>query len=544
MHGKKYKLPVWMGSLDKVKDEQAVLDRWIEKFPGAVSLSDKLDGVSGLLVVNNKKISLYTRGNGREGQNISNIMQYINGIPKIETNIIVRGELIMSKTNYEKSGRTSPPRNVVAGLVNAKTLKTEELALVDFVAYELIEPDNQSSSQQMNILKKNFKVVNNKRFETLDLDILSEYLEKQRKESEYEIDGIVVYHDQVHKRSTSGNPDSGFAYKTLTDLDTAIVTVINVEWNLSKDGVYKPTVIFEPTVLNGAELKRATGFNGKFIKDNKIGEGSKLNIVRSGDVIPYIYEVVSPSENVVFPEHYKWSETEVDILCTELYNPEVELKQLIRFFQKIETRGFSIATITKLFNEGYTTVKEIVDITEDELLEIDGIKIKSAQNIRKAIDSKINNIDLVTLMVASNKFGSGFGDKRFALILKNIAVVADRYIPTEEEIIDIEGFQVKTAERFVERLGEFWDFVDENELTYKYEAVPEPTGGRYTGQVFIFTGFRNKALEEQIKEEGGVISGSITSKVTTVIAKDPEEKSGKLKKARALNIPIVSVEDF
>ena len=131
-----------------------------KKYPGPYTLSDKLDGVSALLVKKDDKLNLYTRGNGSEGQNISYLIKYV--LPKnfkitnIENNMAVRGELIISKNDFEKvSDKYSNARNAVAGLVNAKNFSKELAKITKFIAYSIVYPEYKQEDQMKKLKKGN-----------------------------------------------------------------------------------------------------------------------------------------------------------------------------------------------------------------------------------------------------------------------------------------------------------------------------------------------------------------------------------------------------
>ena len=140
---RKEKLPYYMGSLNKIKDEDKNIDKFKVKYPGSYLVSDKLDGNSGLLYLNKGTLKLFTRGNGSVGQNISTILEYVQGIPKNiskhQGELAVRGEIIISKKSWGKIGhKGSNARNVVAGVLNAKKPVIEIAKVTEFIAYEMI----------------------------------------------------------------------------------------------------------------------------------------------------------------------------------------------------------------------------------------------------------------------------------------------------------------------------------------------------------------------------------------------------------------------
>lgn len=139
---KKELLPCFMGSLNKIKDEK-MLKNWTNKYKEIYMISDKLDGVSGMIYIKNKdNVKIYTRGNGVNGQNISYLKNFIIGIPKIinEDEIIVRGEFIIKKKVFEKNSTKTNLRNIVSGLINSKIPDLNIINKLEFIAYELIYP--------------------------------------------------------------------------------------------------------------------------------------------------------------------------------------------------------------------------------------------------------------------------------------------------------------------------------------------------------------------------------------------------------------------
>ena len=274
VHSKdKVKLPFYMGSMDKIKPNTGDLEKWIKKYKGEYILSDKLDGTSALLVIREDgKNMLFTRGDGTYGTNISSMLEGINGIPNIKENLVIRGELLIPKSKYKKfSSKYSNSRAMINGLVNKKSIKKNELKLIDFVAYELVSPWSKISSQFKILEKFKFNLVTYKKTKTLDQESLSEYLKLRKDNSEYDIDGIIVVDDNSHIRNKSKNPNYGFAYKDILEDQISETEVLFVEWNVSKDGYIKPRVHLKPVVVGGITIKHVTGNNAKYIKETEDG---------------------------------------------------------------------------------------------------------------------------------------------------------------------------------------------------------------------------------------------------------------------------------
>lgn len=544
---RKVELPYYMGSLDKLKE----VSKFAEKYPGSYIVSDKLDGNSGLLIFKDSEIKLYSRGDGTIGQDCSHLVGFIKGIPKAK-NLAIRGEVIISRENFEKvKTKGANARNMVAGLLNAKIPDMEIAKLAEFVCYEVISPDMAPADQYEYLDKLGFTTVYHKIINTLSLESLSELLVDRRENSKYEVDGIVVAHNKKHTRNTTGNPSYAFAFKSVQTMAKAEVIVNNVEWNLSKHGYLIPTVLFSPVHIAGSMIKRATGFNGKFVKDNKIGPGSRLIIMKAGDVIPYIYQILTPSETgkPQMPDmKYEWTESGIDIVLTDKKdNEEFKLKNFEHFITTIKIAGLGPGNIKKLYEAGINTPKLLFSATTQQIQTIDGFKEKSATKIHAAIQDAKSKITCATLLPALNIMGRGLAGKKLELILNAFPdILKNRYIPTLSELITIKGIEKKTAELFISNIPKFFEVVDENELDCApaESKPPVASGPNFQGTKIVFTGFRNKDLEEYIKANGGEVSGSVSKKTTLVIAKDVNEDSSKITKAKELDIKIMSLDEF
>jgi len=538
---KKVKLPVWMGSLDKVKPASRDLALWLERFPPPTVISDKLDGISALLQYDeNDNIKLYTRGDGKKGQDISYLVPALN-LPKIDKGSIIRGELIITKKIFEEKYKKTFPkaRSVVAGIVNAKKPSAAILADIDFLAYELINNKlNFIFSEQMKIMKKlKFNVVHHQLEKYLDEDILIKILKERKKESKYEIDGIVLTENLVHERNKSGNPKYAVAFKT--NEKGKLTTVLAVEWQASKHGILIPRLKFEPIILDGDTVQYCTAFHANFIKDNNVGPGSEITVVKSGDVIPYVTAVVKSSK-ASFPSlNYHWNETEVDIILDE-NNDSVLMKQLTNLFKILEIDGVNEGTVKKLIDAKFDTISKIYQASEEDFLKLKQFKEKSAaklyQNIHSVMDKEI---DLAKIMAASLVFGFGFGRRRLTLLIEALPKILQREEITLSEVLTVDGFSEITAQQIVENYDDFWQWLNKHPFfKYKTNIKEENKKGEYTNQYVVITGFRDAQLEKQIKDEGGFVQSSVNNKTTLVLTKDPSKSSSKLQKAADLNIPI------
>lgn len=551
--GSKIKLPYWMGSQNKIKADVKVLNNWLKTYKGGFILSDKLDGISALLHIKNGTYNLYTRGNGEQGSNISNTVRFINNIPtNITDDISIRGELIISKANFAKvKNQGANARNMVSGIFNSKKPNLDLIKLVDFVSYQVLYPTKILPSLQLEMLiKKKFDTVYFALLPSISVEILSDYMIQRKNNSIYEIDGIVVQHDHAYDNIKSGNPKHSFAFKNILTHEKAEVIVLDIEWNISKDGYIIPIVIFPSVNLGGVNIQKAAGHNAKFIKDNNIGPGSKIVIIRSGDVIPYVTDVLKPSNTgrPKFPEDidYTWNKTGVDIIANDLELDDINKKIITNFFVKLKAKGISTGIVNKLYDNGFDTIYKVLHITVDDLLDIEGIQGKSAQNIYNSIH-EINLTDCLSLMNASNAFGRGFGERKLKLFLDEFPNIMDE-TPPLAKIIEIKGINEISAVQFLECLVKFKEFLKINKLKCKVSSnqieIPKNDKQNLLNIAVMFTGFRDASMEKEVLSRGGSIKTTLTNKVDILIIKDSSIDNKKTESAAELNVKIMTRDEF
>jgi DNA ligase (NAD+) len=585
----KVKLPYHLGSMDKIKPGSRKLDLWFNKFSsGPYVISDKLDGLSGLLIIElvntkdkkgNEKIKavLYTRGNGTYGQDVSHLLEYIKWgsidkikkvISEINKKIVVRGEIIINEELFKKkySSRYPKSRSLVAGIVNSKSdsrtfSSNKKLATdIEFIAYQLIEPESYNADNQFNMLQKyGFLVVNNKVYTKSPKDELAEIFIERRNESKYKIDGIIITDcSQVYSNPTSGNPKHSIAFKMpLTD-QQAETTVEEVEWNISKNGILKPRIKYSPINIDGDTLVYTTGFNAKYIRDNNIGPGAKILIIRSGDVIPYIKEVISGSKNgwsepVVA---YTWSESGVEAMANDLTGVDYISKQLVHFFKILEVDGMKAGTINKLINAGFDTIETILDLRPENLLDVAGFNVRSAEklvdNLKRQVLIKEHKLEII--MTASNIF-TGFGRRKLVLIVDYMKATGYKFADlTIDKITTIEGFSVKSAKKIIEMIPEFVNWQKglpqlkvENIYSVKKSSITnkEVKKSLLNGKNIVLTGFRDTVLVSKIEAIGAKNQTSVNSKTDILIIKDTNAAKGsKYNKAKELGINIFTLVEF
>lgn len=310
--GVKVKHTIPMGSLDQV-DNIDQINKWIgSNNDQEIIFSDKLDGNSVAIYydIDGYFEAAVTRGDGIEGLDITRHVRRMfdsrqnnSPLPKAVgiDGLVVRCEAIIRKDlfNNHVTGYKNP-RNYVAGQLNRAVADQTFIDYVDLVVFDSNLVGNKTDT--LNKLKSmGFNVVT---YGTVKPQMDFETCLLTRKDfSPYELDGLVLEFNNKEVRSRLGftNLNPNFSVKYKINVNFVQTEVVDVEWNISKDGYAKPVLIFDPIDLNGVTISRCTGFNAKFIIDNKIGPGAVIEVTRSGDVIPKCERVISgmPEEKLI-----------------------------------------------------------------------------------------------------------------------------------------------------------------------------------------------------------------------------------------------------
>jgi NAD-dependent DNA ligase len=519
-------------------------------------------------------MTLYKHGDGVEGQDISQLLEHIK-IGTLSTSVItsmintptsrkkhiaLRGEIIIRNDKYSTKYSTIYPkaRSLIAGIVNSKTPDPKIVADMEIVFYELINPDGYKFTEQFELIARmGFNIANHRIMTTLEENQLPELLMEFKRASPYEIDGIVLDDSsRVWSRATKGNPDYAVAFKMQLEDQIATTRVINVEYNISKHGTLAPRIEYEPVVIKGDTHKYTTGFNLKYIVDNRINKGTTIQIIKSGDVIPYIYKIITPSKEPQMPEggiKWHWNDTRVDaVLDDPGANADVRLAKLVAFFKTMQVDGVGEGVLAKLVAGGYEDLQAILNLTPDRIAQVEGFQLKSATNIYNGIHKMLDKPQpLERIFTASGVFQIGLGEKKFKMILDAIPEFLAKYqagVISKGTITSIKGFSTTTADIFLEGMPRFITWITMHPMV-KIESTDAksgdiPKGNKFAGMVVVFTGIRNEKIEREITSNGGSIGSCISGKTTLLVAKDPSENSSKLNKARDLGIQIIGYEGF
>jgi NAD-dependent DNA ligase len=588
--GIKVILPVFLGSMNKIKDEKN-LYLWVKRMKVAKRdyiISAKLDGISALFIFDDNKCKLYTRGNGTIGQDISYLIKYINFPKSISKNIngaMIRGEIIISRHNFKQhfADDYANSRNFVAGLVNRNFDKANitNYKYLDFVSYSVYKPSDMNMADQLMYCETfGFNTTWWKREKDLNPQNLNKILDNLKQDYNYEIDGIIISENSkaypdYYTKNIKENPKHSFAWKNPEIVEKTDAMVVDVIWNASKDKYLKPKIQITETVCEGSKINYVSGFNAKFIKDNCIGKGTIVSIGLSGGVIPHIFAVKGksidgepcmPSIEKVGTE-FEWNENGVDLVLKN-ETKDVIQKKICLFFKTLKVDVLKEGTVAILMDDEERPLNSIVDIlnlTMEEWCSYPKIGEKKAASIIQSIQKSFNNSNLVDFMYASQCFDRNLGRKKLEIILKNIAEhskplfvslwnngkITGEYNKYYKNIVcgKIHGISSKIGELFLEKIIEFNNFmvsincgIQKGNKMYNLPSLDDlykkhlikfnKEKGEKTNVVgnIVLSGFRDNpkiSLKERIKKLNLEINdGNINNETKYVIVKSEDDLVG------------------
>ena len=567
--GEKVKLKYPMASMNKIKDMKTIR-LWLMKYSGDYVISDKLDGLSGLIIIELesfkiKNKSMCSRGNGTFGRDLTHLLPYIQ-LPndsdieafasKYATNeITLRGELIISKEDYNNHKENySSARNMTNSVINSKKVNPETAKYLTFIVFDLIVPDL-TPRESFTLLKEyGFKIP----FitEVHEANIKKEHylfdtLQLHKNMSPYNIDGIIVTHNGHHKKVFTENPKYSFAYKCNSKgLETKIN---NITYEMTKYGKLNPRIHFDPVIINGSNVKCCNGKSAKYIVEQKLNIGSKIRVVLSGDVIPDISEIIEHSDEGFLPDSdYYWDKNQVHICASNPENHiEIKIKKLCSFFKIMKIDNISEGIITRLVESEYNTIDKILNMKIEDYLAIEGFKntlaTKLYNNIHKVID---NPIKLEILMAASLSFPAGLGLKRLQLVVKAYPNIINKDTIMLDEITKIDGFSDIMATQFINYLSTFKEWLTShsylkiNKTKRLVKKYSQSNSKKYEGKNIVLTGFRDEKIISDILSQGGNIINTVNKKTSMVIVKTLDYTNSKIDKAKELGVKIMSMDEF
>jgi NAD-dependent DNA ligase len=548
---RKARLPIPMASMNKIKTLDEIKD-WqrLKLIPNAVEIicTPKYDGLS--LCVDEVIGEAITRGDGLYGQRSTEHYRLIGN--HLDINNIFSysyGEVIMPKQVFldKYSNDFANPRNLVAGLINSKTV-SESLRDCNFIKYGAVTAKNTFTTKKELLDSLNERQETKVAYHVCGiLDLSEDLLISLFKEwsEDYEIDGIILEvnnlatQESLGRETSSGNPVWARAFKHESFEQKAESEVIGISWNISKNGLLKPIIHINPIRLDGVTVSNVTGNNARFVKDMGIGVGAKVIVKRSGMVIPKIVDVVQTVdfiEPTIEGIDVIWNEAGIELI-TLTETEDQKLKKIVAFFEILEADNVGEGVVTQLWDAGYKTIKDVLNITVDQLESIDRFGKRKAKIVFDSIKKSITGVQLSKIQHASGVF-PGLGSKKLALLEHFDGK------PTIDQVMEIEGFAEISARTFVDNYDIFRTFVEGLPVTIEQKVEVVLAGTDLVGKTFVFTGVRRKDLEEVIVSRGGVIGGSVSKNTTYLVMKEKGSGSSKETKAISLGVVILTVEEL
>ena len=549
---RKSKIPIEMASMNKEKSIEGIKN-WCRlkniSTTECVILTPKLDGLS--FCVEEEVNEAWTRGDGEYGQKSDEHYKYIqNHLTGINDFEYTYGEVIMPKSvfNEKYSVEFANPRNLVAGKINSKDM-TEVLKDIVYIKYGGVLKDEsfvKTKEEVLNLLNagQSIKIP----YEVVKINELKEerLLDLFKKWStEYEIDGIIIevnslkLQKELGRETSTNNPVWARAFKSPKFEQTAESEVTGITWNISKQGLLKPTLNIIPIRLDGVTISNITGNNARYIMENGLGKGAIIEVKRSGMVIPIVESVIKKVEwempvidNVIL----EWNENGVELVTTT-ETDEQKIKQLISFFKILEAKNVSEGVITQLWNAGFNSVKKILLGKKEDFQKLDGFGVRKAEIVYNSLQSCIKDVQLSKLQHASGLFW-GLGSRKLVL-LEHFKTK-----PSVEEIMEIEGFATKSALSYLDGYDKFNDFIKDLPITIKKTQLASVDNASLDGQSFVFTGVRLPECEKIIESYGGKIGSSVSKNTTYLVVKQKGSGSSKELKALGLGVKIFTVEEL
>lgn len=574
-----------MLSLDKTKSSSDLI-----KFAGKNDcvLSVKCDGLTcSLNYKNGKLVSAETRGNGSVGCDVLINVLTISNVPHeipYKGDLIIDGEVIIDWNTFNKinekltgDNKYKHPRNLVSGSLTLLDSREAANRNMRFITWRVIKGfQHKSMFLDLKEAERNgFEIVpmftySNASEDKNNIDLMLEKIRDMADESSIPYDGAVMAVDDYRIAESMGRTNKFFrhsyAYKYEDSLYETVLT--DIEWNTSKTGLINPVAIFKPVDLSGAITTRATLHNITYIKNMMLGIGDRIRIYRSNMVIPKVHDSIDKSGNFTIPSNcpicgeptkiVKDNDSEV-LMCTNDNCSGKLLGKLCHAVSKnaLNIDGLSEATIQKFINLGWlNSIRDIYHLSEHltEMYKLEGFGKKSVDKLLKSIEES-RNTDLVRYLYAqsiplightASKAISRVCNGDFDIFLMRMSGMEDYNFSS------IDGFGTE----MVKSLSSWWDknawqFADtgHNEFTFKKKEPVNIPGTDLTGKVFVITGsltqFRNRdEMKERIESLGGKVSGSVSVKTTALINNDIESTSSKNKKAKQLNVPILTENMF
>lgn len=571
--------PSPMLSLDKTK-EIDVLGDFVGSHP--TLLSWKLDGLTIVLTYESGHLQkAVTRGSGVVGEVVTNNARTFVNLPlqiPFKETLVLRGEAIITYSDFEKinneiedaDAKYKNPRNLCSGSVRQLNNEITAKRHVRFYAFSLVQADgvdfeNSNEKKMLWLKEQGFEIVEYKMVTRETLPAAIEYFSSQIVHNDFPSDGLVALYDDIKYGKSLGTtskfPRNAYAFKWADEMKET--HLLEIEWSPSRTGLINPVAIFEPVELEGTTVSRASVHNISIVKSLALGLGDTITVYKANMIIPQIAKNLTRSGSLVIPDTCPVCGGQAKILSVNevetlnCMNPDCQAKKIKSFTHFVSRDamnidGMSEATLEKFIAQGF--IHEYADLFtlsryRDEIVEMEGFGEKSYEKLMAGIQKAatttlphfiyslgILNIGLANAKVLCREFDYDLDKLRHA---------------TMEELSAIDGIGPVIAKTFVDYFAnDVHNRIVDRLLGHITLEKPEGASNQtLSGKIFVITGsvnhFTNRnELKAFIESMGGKVTGSVSAKTDYLINNDTTSNSSKNKKAKELNIPILSEEDF
>ena len=548
----------------------------------------KADGLTtSLHYINGELIGAETRGDGVRGTECLQNVLTMKNVPKeipYKDELIIDGETIIGWDTFREINDKLPedkkykhPRNLVSGSLQLLDSKEAASRNMRFVAWRVIKGfEHKTPSEDLFKAKDiGFEIIpfvklsKEYTWSKEELENILDDIRTYAYEDNIPYDGAVMAVDDYKIAESMGRTDKFFrhsmAYKYEDELFETVLT--DIEWNTSKTGLINPVAIFEPVDLNGAITTRATLHNITYIKDMMLGIGDRIRVYRSNMVIPKVHDSIDKSGNFNIPSKCPIcgqptriiKENDSEVLMCE--NPGCKGKLFGRLIHAasrnaLDIENLSESTVEKFINLGWlNSIKDIYYLSdhENEMKSIEGFGKKSVEKLLSSINKSRNtSLERFVYSLSIPLIGKSASKDISKLCEDNFDNLIGLMKSSPEKLLTIDGFGVVTMNSMAKWWYEnsLWVYELSKEFTFeKSKSVSNETSNILDGKTFVVTGsvnhYKNRdELKADIVAYGGTVVGSVSSKTSYLINNDINSTSSKNQKAKYLNIPIISEEQF
>lgn len=569
-----------MLSLGKTKSREELAE-WLGEQKAL--LSWKLDGLTIVLTYRDGKMEkAVTRGNGEVGEVVTNNAKVFQNLPvsiSYAGELVLRGEAVITYSDFEEINRRiedidakyKNPRNLCSGSVRQLNNEVTAGRNVKFFAFSLVKAEgadfhNSREEQFLFLQRLGFETVE---YRMVDSGSVGEAVgEFEKKIESYDVpsDGLVLVYDDIAYGQSLGAtakfPRDSIAFKWADEVKETVLK--EIEWSPSRTGLINPIAVFEPVELEGTTVSRASVHNISILKNLKLGIGDRITVYKANMIIPQIAENLTGSDTAEIPErcpvcHGRTKISRInDVQSLYCTNEECEAKKIKSFTlfvsrDAMNIEGLSEATLEKFIGKGY--IHEFADVFhldrfQEEIVEMEGFGEKSYQNLINSVEAA-RKTTLARLI-----FSLGIAN----IGLANAKMICRHYHDDWEEMLsaDVEDLSGIDGVGEVIATG-FYEYFQKKENRRRWENLLkeveiekeeiDESEQTLSGMAFVVTGSlkhyeSRKELKEEIEKRGGKVTGSVTSKTVCLINNDNTSSSSKNKKAKELQIPVLTEEEF